>query len=448
LGEERFLHPDELACLEAYLDDGLCCAAIGLSNTGKSVLLRTLCAPREPPFLIRGEPALLLYVDCNQMVDLSEQGFYEVVLRTARSRLEGLKEEVEVRKAVEEAYRRVVEPPNPFAVPVGFAEGMERLCEGVVRPLVVMLDEFDEPFAALEGRVFLNLRALRDRYSSRLVYVLGLERTPDEIRRDEGTAEFRELFAGHICRLGMLPGPRVSRWVRMLAAEEGVDLTDEEVAFVLEQAGGHPGLVQAVTRLLVRARTLAPETYTRMGTDLVAKAVPGDPRVRAESERLWSHLRPEEQEVFHRQVMGDNVGEEALERLVTLGLTDEEGQPFGAAFAAFVRRQAGRRVDLPPGIWLDEATGEVYVDGRPTPLLTDLEFRLLRALYGRKGQLCDRYYLVKTVWGEEYIDQVDDARIEKLVSRLRAKIEPDPTHPRYLVTVRGRGYRLRHRWGG
>ncbi|HEC33331.1 MAG TPA: winged helix family transcriptional regulator, partial [Chloroflexi bacterium] len=55
---------------------------------------------------------------------------------------------------------------------------------------------------------------------------------------------------------------------------------------------------------------------------------------------------------------------------------------------------------------------------------------------------CDKYRLVEEVWGESYIDEVDDARIEKLISRVRAKIEEDPTNPRYLVTVRGRGYRL------
>jgi two-component system response regulator RegX3 len=49
---------------------------------------------------------------------------------------------------------------------------------------------------------------------------------------------------------------------------------------------------------------------------------------------------------------------------------------------------------------------------------------------------------VESVWGQEYIDRVDDARIEKLISRLRSKIEPESTEPRYLVTVRGRGYKL------
>lgn len=68
---------------------------------------------------------------------------------------------------------------------------------------------------------------------------------------------------------------------------------------------------------------------------------------------------------------------------------------------------------------------------------------MLQTLYGRLDKLCDKYLIVESVWGQEYIDTVDDARIEKLVSRLRTKIEPDPAQPRYLVTVRGRGYRLR-----
>lgn len=82
------------------------------------------------------------------------------------------------------------------------------------------------------------------------------------------------------------------------------------------------------------------------------------------------------------------------------------------------------------------------MDGRRIPVLTDLEYRLLQVLYRRMDKLCDKYRLVEEVWGESYIDEVDDARIEKLVSRVRAKVEENPADPRYLITVRGRGYRL------
>ena len=67
---------------------------------------------------------------------------------------------------------------------------------------------------------------------------------------------------------------------------------------------------------------------------------------------------------------------------------------------------------------------------------------LIQLFFQNQNKIIDKYQIVTHVWGESYIDEVDDARIEKLVSRLRQKIEPDPASPRFLTTVRGRGYRL------
>jgi len=87
-------------------------------------------------------------------------------------------------------------------------------------------------------------------------------------------------------------------------------------------------------------------------------------------------------------------------------------------------------------------SGTVWVDGRAVPELTSLEYRLLLLLYGNLNRTCDKYKIVGAVWSEDYLDEVDDARVEKLVSRLRQKIEPTPSEPRYLLTIRGRGYKL------
>ena len=82
------------------------------------------------------------------------------------------------------------------------------------------------------------------------------------------------------------------------------------------------------------------------------------------------------------------------------------------------------------------------VGGRIVEPLTDLEYRLLLLLYGRMDKICDKYQIVESVWGQDYLGEVDDARIEKLISRLRAKLEPDPARPQCVITVRGRGYKL------
>ena len=74
-----------------------------------------------------------------------------------------------------------------------------------------------------------------------------------------------------------------------------------------------------------------------------------------------------------------------------------------------------------PGVRVDPDSGDVWVNGEKIPTLTNLEYRLLLLLYGRIGKIVTKYEVVEAVWGEDYIDDVDDARIEKLVSRLRQK---------------------------
>ena len=72
------------------------------------------------------------------------------------------------------------------------------------------------------------------------------------------------------------------------------------------------------------------------------------------------------------------------------------------------------------------------INGKPVDSLTALEYKLMLLLFQNRDRLIDKYQIVTSVWGESYIDEVDDARIEKLISRLRQKIEPDPADPHFL----------------
>lgn len=81
----------------------------------------------------------------------------------------------------------------------------------------------------------------------------------------------------------------------------------------------------------------------------------------------------------------------------------------------------------------------VSVHGVPTSLPLK-EFDLLEYLIRNAGRVLTRGQLIDRVWGADYVG--DTKTLDVHVKRLRAKIEPDPAAPRYLVTVRGLGYKL------
>jgi two-component system, OmpR family, alkaline phosphatase synthesis response regulator PhoP len=81
----------------------------------------------------------------------------------------------------------------------------------------------------------------------------------------------------------------------------------------------------------------------------------------------------------------------------------------------------------------------VDVAGRDV-LLTRTEFDLLAYLAQRAGHVVARDELVQAVWG--YVTEGESRLLDSHVRHLRAKIEPEPRAPRYLLTVRDIGYKL------
>ena len=83
--------------------------------------------------------------------------------------------------------------------------------------------------------------------------------------------------------------------------------------------------------------------------------------------------------------------------------------------------------------------GEALRAGAPVRL-TKTEFRLLCELAHNAGKVLSREQLLDRVWGYDYFG--DGRLVDVHVRRLRAKLEPNPAEPRYVVTVRGIGYKL------
>ena len=88
---------------------------------------------------------------------------------------------------------------------------------------------------------------------------------------------------------------------------------------------------------------------------------------------------------------------------------------------------------------VDFARCELRRSGK-TVELTALEFKLLAAFIRSRGRLLSRGQLLDLVWGRETF--VTDRVVDNHVVALRKKIEPEHSRPRYLLSVRGMGYRF------
>ncbi len=136
-----------------------------------------------------------------------------------------------------------------------------------------------------------------------------------------------------------------------------------------------------------------------------------------------------------------------------LGADDYITKPFSirefrSRVRALLRRAGTPRAELREeeqpitvgGLRIDPARRTVEADGVAVQL-TYVEFELLRALALRPGRVFSRQALLEALWGGS--DYREPRTIDVHVRHLREKLERDPADPRYILTVRGVGYRFR-----
>jgi two-component system, OmpR family, KDP operon response regulator KdpE len=132
-----------------------------------------------------------------------------------------------------------------------------------------------------------------------------------------------------------------------------------------------------------------------------------------------------------------------------LGADDYVPKPFGmdevlarirVALRHTAQVQTGTEPSFTAGpLKVDFAQRLVQVNGQEVKL-TPTEYDLLKALILNRGKIMTRHMLLAQVWGAGY--GTESHYLHVYIGQLRRKIEPDPAHPRFILTISGVGYRF------
>ena len=248
--------------------------------------------------------------------------------------------------------------------------------------LCLLFDRFDILAAPGVASMYGNLRALRDAHKYALTYVTATRHTLNP------RTELAELFYARTLWLGPLSEGDALWSVKTYAARLGLTWDEAVIYSLITLTAGYPALLRA-----------ACEAYAD-GCSLQVTALVRHPAVQRRVAEFWAD-DPGEAELSQSGLLGQPL-------LMT-------GQP-------------------------ERSLGPIQEDTD----LTAKEHLLLAYFRAHPEVVCEKDELIRAVWPEDRIFEqgIRDDSLAQLVRRLRTKIETDPSQPRLIHTVPGRGYRF------
>lgn len=417
------------------------CSIVGIGSVGKSNFLRYL--KREDVQQAHLEDIwdkyLFVYVDLNKILKLSPWGFFELILHQVMVELSRSTSDIAVLQVVDDLHQRTIAPKTKRLALRHLDRAISIVCNQLGRRLVFLIDEFDELYRTLPPRSFSALRAFRDEHKYRLTYVVATRKKLNLLREiTPGIEAFEELVSMHTFWLGPYTKGDAIFMLNRLAVRHNASFEPDTFKDILLLTGGHPGLLR--------------EVYSVIGKinigKLNAAMLVNSPHVQDECRRIWFSLSRKEQRQIVELVRGnkpDNTDQYTVSQLRQKGIIGGEWVQKDELFSPIFKSYIGQTRPNPGDeIHIDEKQAIVWINGRKIGHLTRLEYKLMVYLTDNRGEICLYDRLAQHLYPEDIDNDKgsSDNRIGTLVKRLRSKIEPDPKNPKYILTVRGRGFRL------
>jgi hypothetical protein len=418
---------------------------IALRGSGKSNILR---------FLLREETRRrylgqdydrfnIFFIDSLALTECTEWAICDLILDRLLSQLRPPRRETEIIERITPLQRTVMRSRDLLTAYRTLERCVDALCQEPEQRVILFFSEFDGLFRDLDPSLFRCLRAIRDAHKEQVSYVVVVANDLACLRDDLTEVDpFYRLVSRNVCTLGPFNEADARYVLQYLAAQRSVEMSEADVTRLIELSGGHAGTIKAISSLLF-------DTHRGGSLEELSPTLKDDPAIQAEYRKVWASLSEREQIALCALATGRPANPDVLSRLERRGVIRDvrfRDSIFSPLFAHFVHQQA-------PPIVGDTFVGRdppvAQIGGQRIENLTGLAFEILCYLYENRGRVCTKDELIENVYHQQYnrrMGAIDDTPLQTLVSRLRKKLGPDLA--RYIVTVRGQGYKFVEPGGG
>ena len=302
---------------------------------------------------------------------------------------------------------------------------------------VVIIDRFEKATYRVSHDFFDTLRVVIEKSNSQVIFILSLFRDILDLFDIREIDQFYSLINPFTYYLQPFEKKEGIEYLRYISEKRDLKFKKKELGTIFEVTGGHKRMGNAyISHIDAVSRN---QSFNKQLER--ANASFG---VEYQCRRILEHINRQYEDTLIRIAMDLPLykqDEHNIEYLKEVGLVNNDGAIFSVRLDQYLSAITKAKR---PGLYLDENTGEMFKLGERIDMdLSPYEYRFLEFLYENAEQVVDREEVVEAVWGVPKEQGVSDEAVDQLVSRLRDKIEDNKGKPRYLVTVRGRGFQLK-----
>jgi DNA-binding winged helix-turn-helix (wHTH) protein len=424
----------EIEKILTYVKEGNSCQIVGMPGVGRGHVCKFLAYNRNIRIKHLGDAQTSYHFVFVNIAEVKNRQLFDVLKCIFLELISSLHERQlhEVFAIADSIFKDTLSYQDELVLFQGLKKTIDFLTHEKNLTIVLFLERFETYIPKLTDDFFVHLRSLRDTAKYKFSVVFSVTRPLEESVESAIFADFYEFFAGKTVYLSLYDKPGIVFRIAYLEQITHKKLNKKTIDAILTITGGHGKL----TRLAVES--LLSKTPTRIKGEDISTYLLQEKSIQSTLYEIWNYLTPSEQEFILFSLTRDtHIPQYTLLEKIGLISNTKITIPLFEIFLQTIKTHYHTKLHLtydPLSNTIKKGTLTI------SEQLTAAEFRFLRFLLENPGKVIDRDEIIHAVWKDTATTEgVTDQALDQLIFRLRKKIEPNPTHPIFMQTIKGRG---------